>query len=59
LHLNRIGLWRRKTPALSPGDKNSDAWEMLPCKTEEQIFQELGMDYIEPEKRHFLHLKGR
>lgn len=68
LHFNEFGLWRfhaedsdraRSTPApsgarikITPGH-----WELLPSESEEQIFEELGLDWIDPEKRNFAFLR--
>ena len=42
-----------------PGDGDGPHWEMLPSETEEQIFDELGVDFIEPEKRNHAFLTSK
>src|SRR5438105_3961396 len=44
LRLNEYGLFRSKTETRDPK-------LLVACKTEEEIFQELGLHYIEPEMR--------
>ena len=58
LLLNKVGLWR---PLGGNGDGDGDGphWEMLPSETEEQIFDELGVDFIEPEKRNHAFLTSK
>lgn len=68
LHLNEFGLWRfhakdgangNGSPA--PSDSRIKTtpghWELLPSETEEQIFDELGLDCVDPEKRNFAFLE--
>jgi len=66
LYLNNHGLW-----SWHPNDNDSfqDAsegsgsspghWRLVKSATEHDIFEELGMDFIEPEKRNFLFLSGK
>lgn len=60
LHLNEFGLWRwrpksadtKQIPDLSD-DTAEGNWEFVVGETEEEVLKELGMNYIEPEKRNF------
>ena len=66
LHLNNHGLWSWHSNdnsslkdafeglGTSPGH-----WRLVKSATEHDIFEELGMDFIEPEKRNFLFVSGR
>lgn len=62
MHLNEFGLWRWVS---SPGDSggNEDAreghWERVPTSTEEDILQELGVEWIEPKRRGFAFLTAK
>jgi DNA polymerase beta len=37
----------------------SGHWRLMKCETEHDIFKELGMDFVEPEKRNFLFMWKR
>ncbi|KAG6332478.1 hypothetical protein ID866_6612 [Astraeus odoratus] len=50
LHFNEYGLWRWC---------ESGNWEFMHGDSEEGIFSELGMDYIEPYRRNFAFLNTR
>lgn len=64
MHLNEYGLWRfhprngdangtvqsEETPELPTGEGH---WELVASETEEEILSELGMPWVEPEKRNF------
>jgi len=68
LHLNNYGLW-----SWHPDDDGNDSledayktpgsgsghWRLYKSATENDIFEELGMDFIEPEKRNFLFVSGK
>lgn len=49
LHLNEYGLWRQHTN----GDSGEGRWELVASRTEEEILSELGIEFIEPERRNF------
>jgi len=66
LALNEHGLWRAESPSDStpPTDDKADksgrrmdqsntSWVFVEGDSEEDILDSLGMDFIEPEKRHF------
>ncbi|TDL22182.1 Nucleotidyltransferase [Rickenella mellea] len=61
LHLNEFGLWRwrpksadsKRLPDVSEEDTVEGNWEFIVGETEEEVLRELGMNYIEPEKRNF------
>ncbi|KAK7028162.1 hypothetical protein VNI00_014977 [Paramarasmius palmivorus] len=47
LLLNEFGLWKY----------NENSWELLPASNDEkEIFAELGMKYVEPERRNYSYL---
>ncbi|GJE98990.1 DNA polymerase [Phanerochaete sordida] len=62
LLFNAWGLWRFRPSADEDGAEVSSKvamkghWELLPSETEEQILQELGEEWIEPERRNFLNI---
>lgn len=69
MHLNEYGLWRWRNKdgsLLDESEEESDStadskeptgsWELVRAETEEEILQEVGMEYIEPEKRNFAFL---
>ncbi|KAF9464116.1 hypothetical protein BDZ94DRAFT_1162537 [Collybia nuda] len=59
--LNEFGLWkwiannRSKNPAESSEDilPSDGYWQLFRTSTEQEIFEHLGMDYIEPTRRNF------
>ena len=54
LCLSEFGLWRMKgTEGGTKARKNPNNWELIPAETEEAIFSEIGLDFIEPENRNF------
>ncbi|KAJ8691221.1 hypothetical protein PTI98_010817 [Pleurotus ostreatus] len=65
LHLNEYGLWRWNHEASTESDMNpfdseqSDSqsirghWELIKAESEEDIFLELGLDYVAPERRNY------
>jgi DNA polymerase beta len=63
MELNEYGLWRWQ------GDANGDDddvlqedwgfWELVRAETEEEILSEVGMPYVEPEKRNFKFVVGK
>ena len=73
LLLNDFGLWKfcrtlKATDDLSDlrevGDsnKNNDEegrWELVGSKTENEIFEGLGMEYVEPSRRNFSFIASR
>lgn len=67
LLLNQFGLWRfhPSSDAGAEGAEGESAdtvakghWELLASATEDEIVRELGLEYVEPEKRNFANLKG-
>jgi len=65
LHLNEFGLWRwnanNRIPLEGEVDENGETygfWELVRAETEAEILRELGMEYIEPEKRNFSFVVG-
>ncbi len=70
LQLNELGLWRWKevpraacdAEDASPSEARPSAsgyWELLASRSEEDILEELGLDYVEPENRNFSFVVGR
>ena len=58
MHLNEYGLWRfhprngASTADSEPSEEDGH-WELVASETEEDIFSELGISYVEPHKRNF------
>jgi DNA polymerase beta len=46
--LNEYGLWK---------SNSSDQWSLFEAGDEEAILNEIGMDFVDPEKRNFSFLK--
>jgi len=65
LHLDNHGLWSWQSDGNdTPEDawkssSSSGHWRLFKSATENDIFEELGMDFIEPEKRNFLFVWKR
>ena len=64
LHLNNYGLWSWDSDdndSLDDASKDSGSghWRLVKSATENDIFEELGMDFIEPDKRNFLFVSGK
>lgn len=66
LHLNNHGLWSWHSndngslkDAFEGSGTSPGHWRLVKSATEHDIFEELGMDFIEPEKRNFLFVSGR
>ena len=64
MHLNEFGLWRWSNGLNGKHDPEADEpdkkfWELVKAETEEEILNELGMAYIEPEKRNFSNVIGK
>lgn len=65
LHLNNYGLWSWHSNGNDSledayqGSGSSGHWRLVKSATEHDIFEELGMDFIEPEKRNFLFVSGK
>jgi DNA polymerase beta len=66
LHLNNHGLWSwhsNSNDSLENAYRGSGSspghWRLVKSATEHDIFEELGMDFIEPEKRNFLFVSGK
>ena len=65
LHLNNHGLWSWQSDGNDSledafkGLGSSGHWRLVKSATESDIFEELGMDFIEPEKRNFLFVSGK
>jgi DNA polymerase beta len=43
----------------SEEQKKSGFWQLIPTTTEEDIFKELGMDFVEPSRRNFAFLSKK
>lgn len=63
MHLNESGLWRLHprnddaSPKLAHDSATEEGyWELVASETEDDIFNELGMPWIDPEKRNFDYL---
>jgi DNA polymerase beta len=67
LHLDNHGLWSWHSDDSDSledawkgsGSSSSGHWQLVKSATESDIFEELGMDFIEPEKRNFLFMSGK
>ena len=65
LHLDIHGLWswhpddNDSLEDSSKGPGSSGHWRLVKSATENDIFEELGMDFIEPVKRNFLFVSGK
>jgi DNA polymerase beta len=57
LHLNEFGLWRWQENEANP-DKNG-YWELVKAETEEDVLEELGIEWIAPERRNFSFIVGK
>ena len=44
---------------VSEGHGRSGFWQLIRATTEDEIFEELGMDFIEPHKRNFAFINKR
>lgn len=67
LLLNEYGLWRfcRRTP-LSYDDESSNTttdadgrWELVASTTEQEVLDELGVEYVQPERRNFAFVMSK
>ena len=75
MHLNEFGLWRWITnspPGTEEKEaeaENEDAeggrhgrsgfWQLIRATTEEDIFEQLGIDFVEPHRRNFTFINKR
>lgn len=65
LHLNEHGLWSWHSDNVSIQDEFEDSgsssghWRLIQSATEHSIFDEIGMDFVEPEKRNFLFVSAK
>ncbi|KAJ6611427.1 hypothetical protein B0H10DRAFT_2056629 [Mycena sp. CBHHK59/15] len=60
MHLNEFGLWRWNEYSDGKEDRSTIGyWELVRAETEEEVLQELGMDYVEPTKRNFSLVLGK
>ncbi|KAG5644782.1 hypothetical protein DXG03_007690 [Asterophora parasitica] len=62
LYLDELGLWKwhpeNAAETVGDGDELSVGfWQLLQSMTEESIFEQLGMQYVEPRKRNLENLK--
>jgi DNA polymerase beta len=73
MHLNEFGLWRWVSYSF-PGmeetegaaeteeaeeNEQSGYWQLMRATTEEDIFEQLGMDFVEPHRRNFAFINQR
>lgn len=67
LLLNEYGLWRfcRRTPP-SYDDESSNSttdaegrWELVASTTEQEVLDELGVEYVQPERRNFAFVMSK
>lgn len=60
LLLDEFGLWRWKGSTRSGEEQEEPKgyWELLASKTEEEVMEELGLKFIPPEQRNYLHING-
>ena len=73
MHLNEFGLWRwvsdnfqgtEETEGAAETEeaeenKRSGYWQLIRVTTEEEIFERLGMDFVEPHRRNFAFINQR
>ena len=62
--LNEYGLWRwipnpgKEDPEIKAQHLPEDGhWELVASETEERVLEEIGLPWIEPEKRNFSYLR--
>lgn len=53
LRLNEFGLWRWMPNNGSVSKGQEGHWELVASKTEQEILNVLGLDYVEPKSRNF------
>ncbi|KAI0087007.1 hypothetical protein BDY19DRAFT_321676 [Irpex rosettiformis] len=60
LKFNEFGLWRLKVMGEQEerAARKPESWELVPTETEEDFFAELGLEWIEPEKRNLGYLQS-
>jgi DNA polymerase beta len=60
LHLNEFGLWRWQPDENGRSEEEEKGyWELVKAETEEEVLRELGMEWVEPEKRNFAFVVGK
>jgi DNA polymerase beta len=61
LHLNEFGLWRWQPDENGRNEEGEEKgyWELVKAETEEEILKEVGMEWVEPEKRNFAFVVGK
>jgi DNA polymerase beta len=65
--LNQYGLWKWNHTSPSreadgddePPETERGYWSLVKSATEEDIFEELGIDFIEPSRRNFSFISAR
>lgn len=59
MHLNEFGLWRWSGSDAKSQSEDASYWELMKAETEEDILENLGLEYVEPTKRNFGFLVGK
>jgi DNA polymerase beta len=62
MHLNEFGLWRWQAndPHANDDDVPEDGyWELVKSESEQEILEELALEYVEPERRNFGFVFGQ
>jgi len=55
--LNEYGLWQWNHE--QPEDPEQGYWSLVKCPTEEDVFQALDMEYVDPRRRNFRFLSPK
>lgn len=53
MQLNEWGLWKWEPTKL---DSKEGTWSFVHTDEEQDVFTEVGLEYIEPERRHFSNM---
>lgn len=62
MRLNDFGLWKRPNtwdPLEELSEKSDMHWELVDTMTEEDVFNHLGEEWVEPKQRNFGNLVGK
>ncbi|GLB38627.1 hypothetical protein LshimejAT787_0504920 [Lyophyllum shimeji] len=60
LYLDELGLWKwhpDEREGEGAGELSSGFWQLLNSTTEEAIFEQLGVDYVEPHRRNLAQVR--
>ena len=54
--LNENGLWRWRDNNQGSSNGATGFWELVARETEEDILDQIGMEFVEPDKRNYAHV---